>query len=190
MISIDTSNILFIVGGSFVGLTDLVKKRLQNKGMGFNAVVEDDKKTDLNLLKQLKPDDLIKFGLIPEFVGRVPIMVGLRELEQSDLLHILTEPKNAITKQFTEMFKLDGIELEFTKDAIVAIAQKAIELETGARGLRAIIENMMLNTMFSAPNDKTIVRIVVDKHAIETGEPTIIRKEENAFLEEKIDQMV
>lgn len=169
MLRIDTTNILFICGGAFVGLENYVKERLNTKhGLGFNSQLktEQDKKT-VNFTKDLQPQDLIKFGLIPEFVGRLPVVVGLTDLTEAALVKILTEPKNSIIKQYKKMFKIDGVDLEFEPEAIRAVAQKAMKLKTGARGLRTILEDAMLDVMFDTPTDSSITKVIVPEKYIE-----------------------
>ena len=185
MLRIDTTNILFICGGAFVGLEDIVKDRLNEKqGLGFNSDLKvlQDKKA-VNFTKDLQPQDLIKFGLIPEFVGRLPVVVGLTDLSEGALVKILTEPKNSIIKQYKKMFKIDGVDLEFEPEAIRAVAQKAMQLKTGARGLRTILEDAMLDVMFDTPTDNTIQRVIVPEKYIKdrSKKVEIIRKP----LEEK-----
>ena len=161
-IQIDTTNILFICGGAFVGLDKIVKEK--DKGitdLGFGSKLTG-KQTEDEVLKQVKPHHLTKYGLIPEFVGRIPIVVSLQELDEESLTRILTEPKNALVKQYKKMFKMDVIDLEFSKDAISNFSQKAMKLKTGARGLRSIIEEVMLPIMYSAPSDESIYKVVVD----------------------------
>jgi len=162
-IQIDTTNILFILGGAFVGLDDVIKKRTENTTLGFggNVKTKAQLKED-ELISKVEPHDLIKYGLIPEFIGRVPITVTLKELDEKALKEILTKPKNALIKQYKKLFELDGIKLEFTNEAIYAFAKNAIELKTGARGLRTIVENVMLPVMYKAPSNKDIVKIVMD----------------------------
>lgn len=156
MAIIDTKNILFIVGGAFVGLEDIVSKRLNksNGSIGFNATIKDADANKLDLLPEVEPEDLIKFGLIPELVGRLPVVTHLDELNQAQLVKVLTEPKNAIIKQFIEMFKLDGIDLEFDREALRAIASHAITRKTGARGLRSVIEKRLIKTQYDLPELK------------------------------------
>lgn len=175
-IPIDTTNILFICGGAFVNLENIVQRRLNKSTMGFSL---DTAETPVEeVLNHIQPQDLIKYGLIPEFVGRLPITVALRELDEEALVTILTKPKNALVKQFTKLFEIDGIKLEFSDDAVRAVAQKAIQLKTGARGLRSIIENIMLDFMFTSPDDKSIEKVLVSKECIENGvKPSIIRKQ-------------
>lgn len=179
-IQIDTTNILFICGGAFVGLDSICSKRLNPCGLGFGANTKDQAKaseTD-NILEQVKPDDLVSFGLIPEFVGRIPIIVSLHDLDEPALCRILVEPRNALIKQYKKMFSLDGIELDFTKRAVNSFAKKAIKLKTGARGLRTILEEAMLPLMYSVPSDDTIAKIVIDtkEDNAEEIEPIYIRK--------------
>lgn len=182
-IQIDTTNILFILGGAFVGLDDIIKKRTENTTLGFggNVKTKDQIKED-ELLSKVEPHDLIKYGLIPEFVGRVPIVVSLSELDEKALKKILTEPKNALIKQYKKLFEIDGIKLEFTSEAISVFAKKAIELNTGARGLRTIVEQTMLPVMYTSPSNSNIKKIVMDVSKKSSGvvEPTIIEKPDNA----------
>lgn len=164
MLSIDTTNILFIVGGAFVGLDKIVEKRINESSIGFNATIKTDMESEqVNLVKNLQPQDLIKFGLIPEFVGRLPISVGLHSLTKDALTQILTQPKNAIVKQYKKMFDLENVELVFDDSALDAVSQKAMELKTGARGLRTILEDKMLNIMYDTPSKKNIEKIIIDK---------------------------
>lgn len=179
MIQIDTTNILFICGGAFVGLDKIIEARENDTTLGFNAKIESqEEKIKKNLIKDIQPNDLIKFGLIPEFIGRLPVVVGLDELDEDALVKILTEPKNSIIKQYDLMFKIDGINIEFSESAIRMIAKKAIELKTGARGLRTIIESKMNKLMYEAPSYKDVEKIIVtDKFIeLENGQPEIIRK--------------
>ena len=182
MLKIDTTNILFICGGAFVGLDKIIDKRLSSSSLGFGADVK--KKEEVissEILKQLQPEDLQKFGLIPEFVGRLPIAVSLHDLNEDALVQILTVPKNAITKQYQKMFFLDGINLSFTDGAVRAVAKKAISLKTGARGLRTILEGKMTDLMFSVPSDKTIKTIKIDENYINgIGLPEITHEQKNA----------
>ena len=177
-IQIDTTNILFICGGAFVGLEKIVEKRKDKKALGFGSNVRSQKDFDaVELLKEIQPDDLIKYGLIPEFAGRLPIVVGLTALDESALVKILTEPKNALTKQYRKLIEMDGVKLEFDEDALSAIAQKAIRLNTGARGLRSILEQAMLDVMYDIPSDGEIEKIVITRKTIETGErPFVVKK--------------
>ncbi len=153
-IQVDTSNILFIVGGAFQGLDDIIAKRTNKKSYGFGSEIFDKSKQKSEALKHVESEDLMKFGLIPELIGRLPVTVTLNELKEDDLVKILTEPKNALIKQYQELIRMDGAELEFTDDAVRRIAQKAIEMKTGARGLRSIIEKVMLDIMYELPSKK------------------------------------
>lgn len=177
-LQIDTTNILFIFGGAFVGLEKIVQQRQEGSSMGFGGNVRSKHEISVSdALKEVQPQDLIKFGLIPEFVGRVPVTVGLRALDREALVSILTEPKDALVRQYEKLFEIDGIKLEFDRGAVEAIADKAIELDTGARGLRTIIENSMMNLMFTSPSDKEIEKITITKEFMTgSGEPIIIRK--------------
>ena len=152
MLQIDTTNILFVMGGAFVGLDKIIEQRVSAHSMGFGSNVTMDEEEKMNLLNQVSPDDLVKFGLIPELIGRMPITVALKELTKDDLVSILTEPKNAITKQFEASFDIDNVELNFDEDAIAEIAEEAIRQKTGARGLRTIVEKMLMDVMFEIPD--------------------------------------
>ena len=178
-LQLDTTNILFILGGAFVGLDEVVKKRTETSSLGFggNVKTKAQIKED-ELLEKVEPHDLIKFGLIPEFIGRVPITVSLKELDERALKEILTKPKNALVKQYKKLFEIDGIKLEFTNEAIMSFARKAIELKTGARGLRTILEAAMLPVMYSAPSNKNIQKIVMDVDPKDDTKvvPTLIEK--------------
>ena len=179
MIRIDTSNILFICGGAFVGLDEIISKRKEKSSLGFGGAVSN-KLTDIQkeiCVRDVQPQDLIKYGLIPEFVGRVPITVGLHPLDEKALVNIMTEPKNALVKQYKKLIAMDNVELEITDGAVSAVARKAIELKTGARGLRTIFENLMIDTMYDLPGGEDIERVVVDEDVVLKGEmPKIIRK--------------
>ncbi len=177
-IAIDTTNILFICGGAFVGLDKIVERRAQYNGLGFGGSVRNTDDMDAStLVKNIQPQDLIKFGLIPEFVGRLPICVGLSNLDEEALVKILTEPKNSLVKQYQKLMRMDDIELQFEQGALEAVAKKSIQLKTGARGLRSVMENIMMDFMFEVPNDKSIGNIVVDKDCVEKGNsPKITKK--------------
>ncbi|MEQ3451273.1 ATP-dependent Clp protease ATP-binding subunit ClpX [Enterococcus cecorum] len=180
MIQIDTTNILFIVGGAFDGIETIVKNRLGEKTIGFGT---SNKKLNENesIMQHIIPEDLLKFGLIPEFIGRLPVMTALEKLTVDDLVRILTEPKNALVKQYQKLLALDHTELEFEHEALEAIAQKAIERNTGARGLRSIIEGIMLDVMFEIPSDDTIEKVIITKEAaLEESKPKIIYSEQKA----------
>lgn len=170
MLSIDTTNILFICGGAFVGLDKIIEKRINESSIGFNAIVKTDIETESDdIVKKLQPQDLIKFGLIPEFVGRLPIVVGLHSLTQEALAKILVEPKNAIVKQYKKMFDMENVELIFENSALDAVSKKAMELKTGARGLRTILEDKMLNIMYDTPSKHNIQKIIIDDNVILEG---------------------
>ncbi len=179
LIQIDTTNILFICGGAFDGLEKIVESRMEAGSIGFGAKIVDKNHSDLTaLLKQVMPQDLTKFGLIPEFVGRVPVMVSLDLLDESALVKILTEPKNAITKQYQKLFELDDVKLEFTPDAVHSIAHMAVERKTGARGLRAIMESVMMDMMYEIPSDSSVGICTVTREAVEGKEkPEIVYRD-------------
>ena len=167
-IQIDTTNILFICGGAFEGLNKIIETRMDTKAIGFNAVIENKKERNVGeVLKAVMPQDLVKFGMIPEFVGRVPVVVSLEALDQDALVRILKEPKNSLIKQYKKLFELDGITLEFDDDALVAIAEKSMERKTGARGLRAIMENTMMDLMYETPSDETICSCKITKDVVD-----------------------
>ena len=171
-IQIDTTKILFICGGAFAGIEDIIAKRTGKKIMGFGADVQSNVEKDIGaLLKNILPEDLLKFGLIPEFVGRMPIIVTLHQLDQDALIDILTKPKNALTRQYKRLFEMDGVELVFEDDALVEIAKKAIERKTGARGLRAICEEVMLDIMYDIPSRTDVKRCVITKDVIDKVAP-------------------
>ncbi|MBR1746793.1 MAG: ATP-dependent Clp protease ATP-binding subunit ClpX [Clostridia bacterium] len=176
-IQIDTTNILFICGGAFVGLEKVVDKRKDNSSLGFGGVLKNNEAAYSENMKELQPDDLIKYGLIPEFVGRMPIVATLDPLTEDDLVRIMTEPKNSLVKQYTKMMKLNGVDLIFTEDALRAIAQKSMRLKTGARGLRSIVEKLMLETMFEVPSDKTVLSVTISAECVNgNAAPLIGRK--------------
>ncbi|MBO8137239.1 MAG: ATP-dependent protease ATP-binding subunit ClpX [Desulfotomaculum sp.] len=186
-IQLDTTNILFICGGAFDGVEKIIQNRIGKKTLGFGAEIKTKKEKKIGeILKHVLPEDLIKFGLIPEFVGRLPVIVTLDALDEKALIQILTEPKNALTKQYQKLFELDGVTLEYQEDALRAIAKKALARNTGARGLRAIIEDVMLDIMYDLPSRKDIAKCVITKECIEKKEPPIIvttdrkKKEESA----------
>ncbi|KAI4452949.1 atp-dependent clp protease atp-binding subunit clpx-like mitochondrial-related [Holotrichia oblita] len=176
LIQIDTTNILFICGGAFVGLDKIVSKRKEAASFGFGNSISKLNEADANLLVDVQPQDLIKYGLIPEFVGRLPIVVSVENLDEEALVKILCEPKNALVKQYQKLFKIDGVNLEFEKDAINYVAKQAIDLKTGARGLRTILEGTMLNLMYDIPSDKTINKIIITKESLtDKKSPIILR---------------
>ncbi len=177
---VDTSNILFILGGAFAGLEKIIEARGKTRSIGFGATVDPEDDIDIGeRLKGVEPEDLIKFGLIPELVGRLPAVATLNELDKSALLEILTEPKNALVKQFAALLKYDGVELSFTDDALEAIADKAIKRKTGARGLRAIMESVMLDVMYDIPTLDNIEKCIITKDVVEGAEkPQLVEKVE------------
>lgn len=185
LISIDTSNILFICGGAFDGLEKIIESRLDRKAIGFNTEVSQKTTKELSeLFQAVTPQDLVKFGLIPEFVGRVPICVALRGLDKEALERILKEPKNALIKQYRKLFNMDEVELTFEDEAVSAIAAKAFERKTGARGLRSIMENVLMDTMYTIPSDDTIEECVITKEVVdEESAPVIVRKGETGKLD-------
>ena len=176
-IQIDTSNILFICGGAFDGLDKVIEKRTGKQGIGFGAEVKSKVNKDTSeLLKQVEPHDVLKFGIIPELVGRLPVLVTLDPLDKDALVKILSEPKNALTKQYTRLLEMDGVRLEFEEGALEAVAEKALKLNTGARGLRSVMEGIMTNVMFQTPSDDSIHAIVITPDAVEgKAEPTVVR---------------
>ena len=176
-IQIDTSNILFICGGAFDGIEKIVEKRAGNSGLGFGADIKNKAQFhEEDVYSKVIAQDLVKFGLIPELVGRVPVITALKQLSKDDLIRILSEPKNALLKQFKALFSMDNVELEFTDDALGAIAEKTLEKKTGARGLRGIMENTLMNIMYEAPSDHTISKIIITRDCIDgNGTPEIIR---------------
>ncbi len=176
-LQVDTKNVLFIVGGAFSGLEKIIQQRSETTGIGFSAEIRStaNKADTGKLLGQVQPSDLIKFGLIPEFVGRLPVVATLEELDEAALVKILSEPKNAITKQFKRLFEMEGVELEFRPDALAAVARKALERKTGARGLRTILEQILLDTMFDLPSLEHVSKVVVDEAVINgQAEPYLI----------------
>ena len=177
-IRMDTSNILFIVGGAFIGLEKMVEQRMRGNTMGFGANIPVKKEQSLSvLLDQVVPTDFVQFGLIPEFVGRIPVITHVDELEEDDLIRVLTEPKNALVKQYQKLFELDGVKLRFESDALRAVAAKAIERKTGARGLRNVLEGIMLDIMYELPTMNDVQDCVITRGVIENGEkPLLTRK--------------
>lgn len=176
-LQVDTSNILFICGGAFAGLDKVIRDRTEKSGIGFSAEVKskDDKRTLSDTFKEVEPEDLVKFGLIPEFVGRLPVVATLEELDEAALIRILVEPRNALTKQYTRLFDMEGVEVDFRQDALEAIAKKAMERKTGARGLRSILESVLLDSMYDVPSDNSISKVVIDGSVINgESEPLLI----------------
>jgi len=179
-IRLDTTNILFIMGGAFIGLDKIIERRLQGKSMGFGANISPKREKKIGeILRECQPEDLIKFGLIPEFVGRIPVVAALDELEEQDLIRILTEPKNALVKQYKKMFELEGVKLTFTQGALKAIAKKAMERRTGARGLRNIMESVMMDIMYKLPSMKGVKECIINTSVIEDGKEPLIFYERN-----------
>ncbi|MGN0078540.1 MAG: ATP-dependent Clp protease ATP-binding subunit ClpX [Coriobacteriales bacterium] len=176
LIQIDTTNILFILGGAFVGLDDIVRERIGKKGVGFNSEVSESKKVEsAKLLEQVLPEDLNKFGMIPEFVGRVPVISSVKDLGEEDLVRILTEPKNALVKQYRRIIGFEGAELEITPEALRAIAAEAIKHGTGARGLRSICERVLQDTMYTLPSEeRQVARVIVDEDCVANGAPATL----------------
>ena len=176
MIQIDTSNILFICGGAFEGLENIIRDRTGEKGIGFGSKIKSNKEiSKYEVFEQLLPQDLLRFGLIPEFIGRLPIVATLKELDKTALKMILTEPKNSLVKQYKKLFEMDDVELIFEDDAISAIVDKAIERKTGARGLRSIIEEIMTDIMFEIPSNHKISKCIISKDTVEQhSKPEII----------------
>jgi ATP-dependent Clp protease ATP-binding subunit ClpX len=182
-LQVDTGNILFIVGGAFAGLEKVIRDRSEKGGIGFNATVKtkDETKGVGDLLVDVEPDDLVKFGLIPEFVGRLPVIATLTELSEDALVEILTEPKNSLIKQYAKLFEMEGVELEFREDALRAVATKAMARKTGARGLRSILESVLLDTMYEIPSLEGVSKVVIDASVIAgESEPLLIYSQQEA----------
>ena len=176
MIQVDTTNILFICGGAFDGLDKIIEKRTDKSAIGFDAPVQSKAQRDVGtLFTQVEPHDLLKFGIIPELVGRMPVITTLKSLTQNDLVRILVEPKNALTKQYQALLSMDGVQLEVTDEALLLIAQKAIDRQIGARGLRAIMEKIMTGIMYLIPSDLTIQKVIITPEAVDGAEPQIVR---------------
>ena len=176
-LQVDTSNILFICGGAFSGLDKVIRERSEKGGIGFSAEVKgkDETKNVGELLLDLEPEDLVRYGLIPEFVGRLPVIATLEELDADALVNILTEPKNSLTKQYTKMFEMEDVEIDFREDGLAAVAEKAMERKTGARGLRSILENVLLETMYKIPSEENVCKVVIDASVINgDSEPLLV----------------
>ena len=185
MIQVDTTNILFICGGAFAGLDKIIEKRTDKSAIGFDSPIQSKNNRDVGtLLSQVEPHDLLKFGIIPELVGRMPMITTLQSLTQNDLVRILVEPKNALTRQYQALLQMDGVTLEITDEALLKVAEKAIQRQIGARGLRAIMEKVMTSIMFLIPSDLTIQKVVITPEAIEGGNPVIVR--DSAHPREKL----
>ena len=181
-LQIDTTNILFICGGAFDGLEKVIQNRTEKSGIGFGASVHSKtEKRAAEIFKEAEPEDLIKFGLIPELVGRLPVVATLGELTESAMIQILTEPRNALAKQYQKLFAMDGVELEIRPSALAAIARKALKRKTGARGLRSIMENALIDTMFDLPTMDGVAKVVIDEHIVEEGaKPLLVYREKKA----------
>jgi len=174
-LQVDTTNILFICGGAFVGLDDIIRKRTGRKRMGFGGHLEDkDGRRPTDLLHDVQTEDLLKFGLIPEFIGRLPVIATLDELDESALVRILKEPRNALTKQYSKLFEMESVHLKFTEEALRAIARDATKRKSGARGLRAIMENIMLEIMYDMPSQPNIKEVVISEDVVEKHDPPIV----------------
>jgi len=174
-IQIDTTNILFICGGAFVGLEEIIARRIGKGGVGFTVDVTKNRLERDSILKHVEPDDLVKFGLIPELIGRLPVISTLSELTEDDLVRILKEPKNALVKQYMKLFELEGVELEFEEPALREIARETIRRKTGARGLRAVMEKLMSDVMFEIPSSRDIKKVIFDVEAVKSGKPKYVR---------------
>ena len=183
-LQIDTSNVLFIVAGAFAGLEDIVAERTRKRGVGFGAPIDDHK--DEDLFSEVRPEDLVKYGLIPEFIGRLPVVTSVAKLDEDAMIRILTEPRNALVKQYQKMFEIDGVELEFEKDALAAVAELALERKTGARGLRAILEGVLQPVMFDIPSRTDVERVVVTRAVVlDEVAPTLILRPKTRVTREK-----
>ena len=182
-VQVDTSNILFICGGAFAGLDEIIRSRSEERGMGFEATISKNSNNSFSadLVKKVQPEDLVKYGLIPEFVGRLPVTATLEELDEDSLIMILTEPKNSLMKQFKKLFSMENVDLEIRDDAFLEIAKKAIERKSGARGLRSIMENILLDLMYDIPSDQNIEKVVLDSSSV-TGEsePLVVYSQSEA----------
>ena len=182
-VQVDTSNILFICGGAFAGLDEIIRSRSEERGMGFEATISKNSNASFSadLVKKVQPEDLVKYGLIPEFVGRLPVTATLEELDEESLIMILTEPKNSLMKQFKKLFSMENVDLEIRDDALLEIAKKAIERKSGARGLRSIMENILLDLMYDIPSDQNIEKVVLDSSSV-TGEsePLVVYSQSEA----------
>ena len=190
-LQVDTSNILFICGGAFAGLDKVIRDRSEKGGIGFGAEVKskDDSKDIGETFKELEPEDLVRYGLIPEFVGRLPVIATLEELDLEALVEILTEPKNSLTKQYGKLFEMEGVEIDFRKDALDAVATKAMERKTGARGLRSIMESVLLDTMYKIPSEEGVSKVVVDESVIlGESEPLLVYETAEAVDSSAIEE--
>jgi ATP-dependent Clp protease ATP-binding subunit ClpX len=177
-IQIDTSNVLFIVGGAFAGLDQIIRQRVGKKALGFTANIEPEEVNEQDIFSQVMPEDMLKFGMIPEFIGRLPVFTSVAQLDKEALVAVLTEPKNALVRQYQKLFDLDGVELEFTPDALEAVAEQAILRGTGARGLRAIMEEVLLSVMYDVPSREDIARVVINAEVVAKNvNPTLVPRE-------------
>ena len=182
-VQVDTSNILFICGGAFAGLDEIIRSRSEERGMGFEATISKNSNASFSadLVKKVQPEDLVKYGLIPEFVGRLPVTATLEELDEESLIMILTEPKNSLMKQFKKLFSMENVDLEIRDDALLEIAKKAIERKSGARGLRSIMENILLDLMYDIPSDQNIEKVVLDSSSVSgESEPLVVYSQSDA----------
>ena len=182
-VQVDTSNILFICGGAFAGLDEIIRSRSEERGMGFEAIISKNSNAPFSadLVKKVQPEDLVKYGLIPEFVGRLPVTATLEELDEESLIMILTEPKNSLMKQFKKLFSMENVDLEIRDDALLEIAKKAIERKSGARGLRSIMENILLDLMYDIPSDQNIKKVVLDSSSVSgESEPLVVYSQSEA----------
>ena len=181
----DTTNVLFICGGAFDGLDKVIQRRIGEKTIGFNSNVEGSKVDESDLLKNIQPEDLLKYGLIPEFIGRLPVLVTLEELSKDALVRIITEPKNALIKQYRKLFAMDDVELEVTDDAVEAIAEQALERKTGARGLRGIMEKIMNNIMYELPSRDDVNKCIITRETVEAEKDPELVLTEPGLAKEK-----
>ena len=177
-IQIDTTNVLFIVGGAFAGLDEIIRQRAGKKSLGFTASVGEDEKDEMDIFGQVMPEDMLRFGMIPEFIGRLPVFTSVSALDEEALVRVLTEPRNALVRQYQKLFELDGVELEFTQDALAAVAGLAVLRGTGARGLRAILEEVLLTVMYDVPSREDVARVVIDSDVVlKNVNPTLVPRE-------------
>ena len=177
-IQIDTTNVLFIVGGAFAGLDDIIQQRIGKKSLGFTSAIDEAQDTTSDVFGQVMPEDMLRFGMIPEFIGRLPVFTSVTALDQEALVRVLTEPRNALVRQYQKLFDLDGVELEFTQDALEAVADQAVMRGTGARGLRAIMEEVLLSVMYDVPSREDIARVVIDADVVlKNVNPTLVPRE-------------
>jgi len=177
-IQIDTTNVLFIVGGAFAGLDEIIRQRAGKKSLGFTASVGEDAEDEMDIFGQVMPEDMLRFGMIPEFIGRLPVFTSVSALDEEALVRVLTEPRNALVRQYQKLFELDGVELEFTQDALAAVAGLAVLRGTGARGLRAILEEVLLSVMYDVPSREDVARVVIDSDVVlKNVNPTLVPRE-------------